>query len=55
MGDGMELIQRFSLSMIFSTLKIPTGKVLNASIHPTLGIYHLNQKGFLGNKTPLSS
>lgn len=55
MGDRTELICWFSLSVIFSALKIPTGKVLNASIHPMLCIYHLNQKDFLGNEASPSS
>lgn len=39
MGDGTGLIQLFSLSLILSTLKIATGKVLNASVHPSIPYY----------------
>lgn len=39
MGDGTELIQSFSLSLILSTLKKATGKVLNASVHPSIPYY----------------
>lgn len=36
-------------------IEVPTREVLNASILPTLCLYHLDQKYFLGNNAPLSS
>lgn len=55
MDEGKQLIRWLSLSMIFRALKIPTKKVLNASIHLTLCIYHLDKEIVLSNKTLLSS
>lgn len=53
MDEGKKLIRWLSLSMIFRVLKISIKKVLNASIHLTLCIHHLDQEVVLSNKTAI--